>query len=89
MPGSDDVFAKCPHQLACPFYLPEQSSAGQLPTVEDDVDQTLEQFVLTDDEREASDGVREVLLQSATKLSDVPTRRPTPCRSAPTAPSSA
>ncbi|MDE1672698.1 tyrosine-type recombinase/integrase [Nocardia gipuzkoensis] len=77
-----DFFAKCPHRLACarcPFYLPKQSSAGQLLAVKDGVDQMLEQLVLTDDERDALEGDREVLLQLAKKLSAVPTPAgPTP-----------
>jgi hypothetical protein len=40
-----DFFAKCPHRLACarcPYYLPKQSSAGQLLSVKDGVEQMLE-----------------------------------------------
>ncbi len=69
-------FAECPHRLACarcPFYLPKQSSAGQLLAVKDGVDQMLEQLVLTDDERAALEGDRDVLTELAARLSTVPT----------------
>ncbi|MEU2258467.1 tyrosine-type recombinase/integrase [Nocardia xishanensis] len=77
-----DFFAKCQHRLACarcPFYLPKASSAGQLLAVKAGVDQMLERLELTDEEREALEGDREVLLQLADRLADVPTPAgPTP-----------
>jgi hypothetical protein len=77
-----DFFAKCPHRLACarcPFYLPKQSSAGQLLTVKDGVEQMLERLTLTDDERVALEGDREALAALAERLAKVPTPAgPTP-----------
>jgi hypothetical protein len=77
-----DFFAKCPHRLACarcPFYLPKQSSAGQLLTVKDGVEQMLERLTLTDDERAALEGDREALVTLAERLAKVPTPAgPTP-----------
>jgi integrase len=77
-----DFFAKCPHRLACarcPFYLPKQSSAGQLLAVKNGIDHMLENLVLTDDERTALDGDRAVLTQLANRLAKIPTPAgPTP-----------
>jgi hypothetical protein len=77
-----DFFAKCPHRLACarcPFYLPEQSSVGQLLSVKDDVDQMLERLTLTGDERAALEGDRDALATLAERLAKVPTPAgPTP-----------
>jgi integrase len=77
-----DFFAKCPHRLACarcPFYLPKQSSAGQLLSVKDGVEQMLERLTLTDDERAALEGDRDVLTVLTERLAKVPTPAgPTP-----------
>ncbi len=77
-----DFFAKCPHRLACarcPFYLPKQSSAGQLLAVKDGVEQMLERLTLTDDERAALEGDRDALTVLANRLANVPTPAgPTP-----------
>ncbi|WP_201791351.1 tyrosine-type recombinase/integrase [Aeromicrobium sp. PE09-221] len=77
-----DFFAKCPHRLACarcPFYVPKDSTRGQLLAVKDGIGQMLEQLTLTDDEREALEGDREALTALLDKLSDVPTPAgPTP-----------
>jgi integrase len=77
-----DFFAKCQHRLACarcPFYLPKQSSAGQLLAVKDGVDQMLERLTLTDDERAALEGDRDALAALAERLAKVPTPAgPTP-----------
>ncbi|MEV5872489.1 site-specific integrase [Streptomyces tendae] len=79
---SYDYFAKCPHRLACPrcpFYVPKQSSRGQLLAVRDGIDQMLEQLDLTDDERDALEGDREALMALAERLADTPTPAgPTP-----------
>ncbi|MEU5951467.1 tyrosine-type recombinase/integrase [Streptomyces sp. NPDC047525] len=79
---SYDFFAKCPHRLACarcPFYIPKQSSRGQLLAVKDGIDQMLEQLNLTEDEREALEGDREAIAALAEKLADIPTPAgPTP-----------
>ncbi|MFD6607074.1 tyrosine-type recombinase/integrase [Streptomyces coelicoflavus] len=79
---SYDFFAKCPHRLACarcPFYVPKQSSRGQLLAVKDGIDQMLEQLDLTDDEREALEGDREAVTALAKRLADTPTPAgPTP-----------
>ncbi|WP_238598466.1 tyrosine-type recombinase/integrase [Saccharothrix sp. ALI-22-I] len=77
-----DFFAKCPHRLACarcPFYLPKQSSTGQLLAVKDGVEQMLERLTLTDDERAALEGDRDAIAALAERLATVPTPAgPTP-----------
>jgi integrase len=77
-----DFFAKCPHRLACarcPFYLPKDSTKGQLLEVKDGIEQMLEQLDLTDDEREALEGDRDAVAALVEKLADVPTPAgPTP-----------
>ncbi|MGW2651835.1 tyrosine-type recombinase/integrase [Streptomyces sp. NPDC001393] len=79
---SYDFFAKCPHRLACarcPFYVPKDSTRGQLLAVKDGIDQMLEQLDLTDDEREALEGDREAVTALAKRLADTPTPAgPTP-----------
>lgn len=73
---SYDFFAKCPHRMACarcPFYVPKNSSRGQLLAVKDGIDQMLEQLDLTDDEREALEGDREAVTALAERLADTPT----------------
>ena len=77
-----DFFAKCPHRLACarcPFYLPKQSSSGQLLQVKDGIDHMLENLVLTDEERDALEGDRNTVTQLANRLASLPTPAgPTP-----------
>jgi integrase len=79
---SYDFFAKCPHRLACarcPFYLPKESSGGQLLAVKDGIEQMLEQLDLTDDEREALEGDRNAVAALAERLANTPTPAgPTP-----------
>jgi hypothetical protein len=51
--GCYDFFAKCPHRLACarcPFYLPKNTTKGELLEVKTGIEQTLEQLDFTDDE---------------------------------------
>ncbi|MEV5757034.1 hypothetical protein AB0L61_09750 [Streptomyces tendae] len=57
----------------CPFYVPKQSSQGQLLAVKDGIDQMLERLDLTDDERVALEGDREVITALAERLADTPT----------------
>lgn len=77
-----DFFAKCPHRLACarcPFYLPKQSSSGQLLQVKDGIDHMLENLVLSDEERDALEGDRNAVSQLANRLAKLPTPAgPTP-----------
>jgi len=79
---SYDFFAKCPHRLACarcPFYLPKDSSQGQLLAVKDGIEQMLEQLDLTDEEREALQGDRDAVAALAERLANIPTPAgPTP-----------
>ncbi|MCM8556162.1 tyrosine-type recombinase/integrase [Streptomyces sp. STCH 565 A] len=79
---SYDFFAKCPHRLACarcPFYVPKESTRGQLLAVKDGINQMLERLDLTDDEREALEGDREALAALTERLTDTPTPAgPTP-----------
>jgi hypothetical protein len=73
---SYDFFAKCPHRLACarcPFYLPKQSSSGQLLSIKDGVGKMLEQLDLTDEERQALEGDRDALAALAARPADTPT----------------
>ena len=77
-----DFFAKRPHRLACarcPFYLPKDSTKGQLLEVKAGIEQMLEQLDLTDDERAALEGDRDAVTALAERLADVPTPAgPTP-----------
>ena len=79
---SYDFFAKCPHRLACAhcdFYIPKDSSRGQLLAVKNGIEQMLEQLSLTDEEREALEGDREVVAALIDRLADIPTPAgPTP-----------
>lgn len=79
---SYDFFARCPHRLACarcPFYVPKDSTRGQLLAVKDGIDQMLERLDLTDDEREALEGDREAVTALVQRLADIPTPAgPTP-----------
>ncbi|MFD3589794.1 hypothetical protein [Streptomyces sp. NPDC058683] len=79
---SYDFFAKCPHRLACarcPFYVPKESTRGQLLKVKGGIEQMLEQLDLTDDEREALEGDRDAVTALAQRLADIPTPAgPTP-----------
>ncbi|GAA1331686.1 hypothetical protein GCM10009660_05340 [Catellatospora bangladeshensis] len=71
-----DFFAKCQHRLACArcsFYLPKQSSAGQLLSIKDGVEQMLERLTFTDDEHAALEGDRDALTTLAERLANVPT----------------
>ena len=71
-----------PHRLACarcPFYLPKNTTKGQLLEVKSGIEQMLEQLDLTDDERQALEDDREAITALAAKLADVPTPAgPTP-----------
>ncbi|MEU3616836.1 hypothetical protein ABZ725_31715 [Streptomyces sp. NPDC006872] len=63
----------------CPFYVPKQSTRGQLLAVKDGIDQMLERLDLTDDAREALEGDREAVTALAERLADTPTPAgPTP-----------
>lgn len=79
---SYDFFAKCPHRLACAhcdFYVPKDSSRGQLLAVKDGIQQMLEQLSLTDEEKEALEGDYEVVTALIERLADIPTPAgPTP-----------
>ena len=79
---SYDFFAKCPHRLACarcPFYIPKDSTKGQLLAVRDGIEQMLEQLNLTDDERDALEGDRDAVVALADRLAEIPTPAgPTP-----------
>jgi len=73
---SYDFFAKCPHRLACarcPFYVPKDSTRGQLLAVKDGIAQMLEQLNLTDDERAALEGDQEAITSLLDRLADIPT----------------
>lgn len=79
---SYDFFAKCPHRMACarcPFYVPKESTKGQLLAVKDGINRMLEQVDLTDDEREALEGDRDAVTALVERLADIPTPAgPTP-----------
>jgi len=73
---SYDFFAKCPHRLACarcPFYLPKNTTKGQLLEVKAGIERMLEQLDLTDDERAALEGDHEAVTALADRLAEVPT----------------
>lgn len=79
---SYDFFAKCPHRPACAccqFYVPKQTTHGQLLAVKDGINQMLEQVDLTEDVRAALEGDRESVAPLTQRLADVPTPAgPTP-----------
>lgn len=79
---SYDFFAKCPHRMACarcPFYVPKESTKGQLLAVKEGINKMLEQVDLTDDEREALEGDRDAITALTERLADIPTPAgPTP-----------
>lgn len=79
---SYDFFAKCPHRMACarcPFYVPKESTKGQLLAVKEGINTMLEQVDLTDDEREALEGDRDAVAALVQRLADIPTPAgPTP-----------
>jgi hypothetical protein len=63
----------------CPFYVPKESTKGQLLTVKEGINRMLEQVDLTDDEREALEGDRDAVTALAQRLADIPTPAgPTP-----------
>ncbi|MCQ9183510.1 tyrosine-type recombinase/integrase [Streptomyces sp. IBSBF 2953] len=72
---SYDFFAKCPHRLACarcPFYVPKESTRGQLLAVKDGITQMLEQVDLTEAEHDALDDDLAAITGLAERLTDVP-----------------
>ncbi|MBT2472307.1 hypothetical protein J7E97_31785 [Streptomyces sp. ISL-66] len=63
----------------CPFYVPKESTKGQLLAVKDGINKMLEQVDLTDDEREALEGDRDAVTALTQRLADIPTPAgPTP-----------
>lgn len=75
-------FEQCPHRMACArcdFYLPKESSKGQLLEAKDNLQRMLANIPLTDDERAAVDDGQAALDQLLERLTDVPTPAgPTP-----------
>ena len=68
-----------PRLRPLPFYLPRNSTKGQLLEVKSGIEQMLEQLDLADDERQALEGDREAITALAAELADVPTPAgPTP-----------
>lgn len=63
----------------CPFYVPKESTKGQLLAVKEGINKMLEQVDLTDDEREALEGDRDAITALTERLADIPTPvSPTP-----------
>ncbi|WP_329376998.1 hypothetical protein OG625_05890 [Streptomyces sp. NBC_01351] len=63
----------------CPFYVPKESTKGQLLAVKEGINTMLEQLDLTDDEREALEGDRDAVTALTQHLADIPTPAgPTP-----------
>ncbi|MFF1604782.1 tyrosine-type recombinase/integrase [Streptomyces mirabilis] len=75
-------FEQCLHRMACArcdFYLPKDSSKGQLLEAKENLQKMLANIPLTDDERVAVDDGRAALDQLLQRLTDVPTPAgPTP-----------
>ncbi|MFI1031319.1 hypothetical protein [Streptomyces sp. NPDC020951] len=59
-----------------PRLAPKDSTGGRLLAVKDGIDQMLEQFALTDEERAALEGDHEAVAALVERLADTPT--PTP-----------
>jgi hypothetical protein len=63
----------------CPFFVPKESTKGQLLAVKEGINTMLEQIDLTDDEREALEGDRDAVTALVQRLADIPTPAgPTP-----------
>jgi hypothetical protein len=63
----------------CPFFVPKESTKGQLLAVKEGINTMLEQIDLTDDEREALEGDRDAVSALVQRLADIPTPAgPTP-----------
>ena len=75
---SYDFFAKCPHRLACarcPFYLPKESSKGQLLSTKDGVEQMLRTGRPHRRKRHALEGDRDARRAGRTTRRHTHTRR--------------
>ena len=79
---SYSFFEQCPHRMACArcdFYLPKQSSQGQLLEARDGLQRMLVQIPLTDEERAAVENDQGAVDQLLDRLTDTPTPAgPTP-----------
>ncbi len=75
-------FEQCQHRMACArcdFYIPKNSSKGQLLEAKENLQKMLANIPLTDDERAAVDDGQAALDQLLERLTDVPTPAgPTP-----------
>ena len=79
---SYSFFEQCPHRMACArcdFYLPKQSSQGQLLEARDGLQRMLVQIPLTDEERAAVENDQSAVNKLLDRLTDTPTPAgPTP-----------
>ena len=69
-------FEQCPHRMACArcdFYTPKASTKGELLEAKDNLQRTLANVPLTDDERAAVDDGQDALDRLLERLVDVPT----------------
>ncbi|WP_432154834.1 tyrosine-type recombinase/integrase [Streptomyces tricolor] len=69
-------FDQCPHRMACArcdFYMPKDSSKGQLLEAKDNLQRMLATIPLTDEEQAAVDDGQAALDQLLERLADVPT----------------
>lgn len=69
-------FIECPHRMACPkcqFYVPKDSSIGQLIEGQANLQQMLQRIPLTEDERAAVEEGVEMFESLCQRLADVPT----------------
>jgi hypothetical protein len=73
---SFEFFDRCPHRMACArcdFYIPKESSRGQLLEAKDNVDHFLKAIPVTAEEQEAADGDRAAIDRLLERLDDEPT----------------
>jgi hypothetical protein len=73
---SYEFFDQCPHRMACArcnFYVPKQSSRGDLITSKTSMVRMLQQIPLTDDERAAVDGDIAAIQRLLKRLEATPT----------------
>src|SRR5262249_52439215 len=69
-------FEQCPHRMACArcdFYIPKDSSKGQLLEAKENLQRMLASVPLTDDEQAAVDDGQAALDRLLERLADVPT----------------
>jgi hypothetical protein len=81
---SHEFFDQCPHRMACArcdFYVPKESSRGDMITSKTGMIRMLQEIPLTDDERAAVEGDKDVLDRLLQRLKAAPPGQPASRRS--------